>query len=139
MSFSTLLRVLPRAIISLQATPALTRPASVLFNQRETTFLAVNRRELSTEDQSDNSNQAAPTEGELKLAKLLLARFPKSNKIDVKDVSGGCGSMYIVMVETVEFKGMRTIKQHQLVNETLRDEIKNNMHGLRVFTAVPPS
>lgn len=54
----------------------------------------------------------------------------------VVDISGGCGAMYEISVETVEFKGMPRVKQHQLITETLKDEIKN-MHGLRIHTAVP--
>lgn len=30
---------------------------------------------------------------------------------------GGCGAMYEVHVESMEFKGKRTIQQHQLVNQ----------------------
>jgi stress-induced morphogen len=29
------------------------------------------------------------------------------------------------------------VKQHQLVNDTLRKQIRNEMHGLRIHTAVP--
>lgn len=78
------------------------------------------------------------TEAEAKLIGLLQARFPKARHIDVVDISGGCGAMYTVYVETSEFRNMRTVKQHQMVNDVLLAEIKNNMHGLRIQTAVPP-
>uniref|UniRef100_A0AAX7TMT5 BolA family member 3 n=1 Tax=Astatotilapia calliptera TaxID=8154 RepID=A0AAX7TMT5_ASTCA len=50
--------------------------------------------------------------------------------------SGGCGAMYEIHIESSEFKGKRTVQQHQLVNQALKDEIQN-MHGLRIFTDVP--
>ena len=76
------------------------------------------------------------TPGEQKLIEMLKERFSKSKLIEVVDISGGCGSMYAVYVETKEFKGLRTVKQHQLVTEVLRKEIKDNMHGVRIQTAV---
>lgn len=84
----------------------------------------------------ESSNERVITEGETKLINMLRERFPKAKQVDVIDISGGCGSMYAVYVETSEFKNMRTVKQHQLVNEVLKKEIKNNMHGLRIQTAV---
>ncbi|XP_060693925.1 bolA-like protein 3 isoform X3 [Hemiscyllium ocellatum] len=48
----------------------------------------------------------------------------------------GCGAMYEVHVESVEFKGKRVVQQHQMINQALKDEIQA-MHGLRIFTAVP--
>ncbi|MBN3273730.1 BOLA3 protein, partial [Polyodon spathula] len=44
--------------------------------------------------------------------------------------------MYEIHVESEEFKGKKTVQQHQLVNQALKEEIKA-MHGLRIFTAVP--
>ncbi|CAF99621.1 unnamed protein product [Tetraodon nigroviridis] len=44
--------------------------------------------------------------------------------------------MYEVHIESMEFKGKRTIQQHQLVNQALKEEIQG-MHGLRIFTNVP--
>lgn len=84
---------------------------------------------------SESSN--GPSEGEQKLVNLLRARFPDAKTIEVVDISGGCGAMYTVYVEASEFKNLRTVKQHQLVNDCLRTEIRNNMHGLRIQTAVP--
>lgn len=44
--------------------------------------------------------------------------------------------MYEIYVETTEFKGLSTVKQHRLITETLKSEIKD-MHGVRIHTAVP--
>lgn len=55
----------------------------------------------------------------------------------VKDISGGCGSMYEIHVESrQDFEGKRIVMQHKLVTDALRSEV-GKMHGLRVFTTVP--
>ena len=64
----------------------------------------------------------------------LRVKFPKATDIAVMDVSGGCGAMFEVYVEAPDFKGMRVVKQHQLVNQALASQIKE-MHGLRISTA----
>lgn len=55
--------------------------------------------------------------------------------LDVRDVSGGCGSMFAILIESKSFKGMTMVKQHRLVNEILKDEIKK-WHGLQLRTKV---
>lgn len=54
----------------------------------------------------------------------------------MSDVSGGCGAMYEIIVESSEFQGISRVKQHQMITDTLKEEIKD-MHGLRIHTAVP--
>jgi len=76
------------------------------------------------------------TDGEKKIFKILLDKFPDATEVDVKDISGGCGSMYEVYLTSTSFIGKRTVLQHRLVNEALKEEIKD-MHGLRIFTSVP--
>lgn len=44
--------------------------------------------------------------------------------------------MYNIQVESIDFKGLSTIKQHRLITETLKTEIKD-MHGIRIFTSIP--
>ncbi|KAG2732419.1 hypothetical protein G9P44_004836 [Scheffersomyces stipitis] len=71
-------------------------------------------------------------EYEKKIYGILKSEFePKS--LSVKDVSGGCGSMFAIVVESERFKGIPMIKQHRLVNETLKDEIAQ-WHGLQLKT-----
>jgi stress-induced morphogen len=72
---------------------------------------------------------------EARLISLLRDRFPSATDMAVVDVSGGCGSMYEVFVEAPDFKGMRTVRQHQMITDALKAEIKD-MHGLRISTAV---
>ncbi|XP_070621223.1 bolA-like protein 3 [Erythrolamprus reginae] len=79
---------------------------------------------------------ASQTEGEVRVARVLRERFPRAAAIRVVDVSGGCGAMYEIHIESEDFKEKRTIQQHQMVNQALSEEIKT-MHGLRIFTSVP--
>ncbi|XP_041864089.1 bolA-like protein 3 [Melanotaenia boesemani] len=76
------------------------------------------------------------TDGEIRIAKILKEKFPLASSLKVLDISGGCGAMYEIHIESSEFKGKRTVQQHQLVNQALKEEIQG-MHGLRIFTDVP--
>ncbi|CAJ1049634.1 bolA-like protein 3 [Xyrichtys novacula] len=76
------------------------------------------------------------TDGEVRIAAVLKEKFPMASSLKVVDISGGCGAMYEIHIESDEFKGKRTVQQHQLVNQALKDEIQG-MHGLRIFTDVP--
>ncbi|KAJ8249233.1 hypothetical protein GJAV_G00232610 [Gymnothorax javanicus] len=79
---------------------------------------------------------SSQTNGELRITQILKESFPQATSVRVQDISGGCGAMYEVHIESNEFKGKRTVQQHQLVNQALKDEIQG-MHGLRIFTDVP--
>ena len=84
---------------------------------------------------TSSSDTSPPTEKSL--IDQLRVKFPKATDIAVVDVSGGCGAMFEVFIEAPDFKGVRIVKQHQLVNEALKSQIKE-MHGLRISTAVSP-
>lgn len=60
----------------------------------------------------------------------------KATNIQVNDVSGGCGAMYEILIESTEFKGKPIVKQHMMVTQSLKAEIKD-MHGVRIHTQVP--
>ena len=45
--------------------------------------------------------------------------------------------MYEVYVEAPDFKGVRAVRQHQMITDALKAEIKD-MHGLRISTTVSP-
>ncbi|KAG7327291.1 hypothetical protein KOW79_008897 [Hemibagrus wyckioides] len=76
------------------------------------------------------------TEGEIRITKILKEKFPQASSLKVVDISGGCGAMYEIHIESDDFRGKRVVQQHQLVNQALKEEIKG-MHGLRIFTDVP--
>ena len=82
---------------------------------------------------SDGDN-SSPSQAEMSLINTLKDKFPSATDIAVVDISGGCGSMYEVYVESPDFKGIRLVKQHQMVSEALKGEIKE-MHGIRISTS----
>nr|AFK10851.1 bolA-like protein 3 [Callorhinchus milii] len=79
---------------------------------------------------------ATQTSSELRITGILKQRFPQASTIKVVDISGGCGAMYEIHIESKEFVGKRMVQQHQMVNEVLKQEIQE-MHGIRIFTTVP--
>lgn len=83
---------------------------------------------------TSSSSQATLTAMEkLVINKLQGALQPK--ELSVRDISGGCGSMFSIFVKSDKFTGLNTIKQHRLVNEILEEEIKQ-WHGLQLTTKV---
>ncbi|KAG5672666.1 hypothetical protein PVAND_002777 [Polypedilum vanderplanki] len=68
---------------------------------------------------------------EEKLSEILKNHF--KGEIKVVDISGGCGSLFEVHIKSRDFKGLSLVKQHQMVNKALKEEVKQ-MHGIRIFT-----
>ncbi|KAL4097354.1 hypothetical protein QTP88_022147 [Uroleucon formosanum] len=85
---------------------------------------------------ADIPNVSTLKGGENILYLSLQKKFPQAKEIKIKDISGGCGAIFEVFISTSEFKGMSMVKQHQLINEVLKDEIKS-MHGIRIHTEIP--
>ena len=79
---------------------------------------------------------ASQTEGEFKVTQILKEKFPRATAIKVTDISGGCGALYEIQIESEEFKEKRTVQQHQMVKQALKEVVKG-MHGLWIFTSVP--
>ncbi|EGF77320.1 hypothetical protein BATDEDRAFT_13976 [Batrachochytrium dendrobatidis JAM81] len=63
-----------------------------------------------------------------------LANQLQATRLNVKDISGGCGSMYAVEVASPMFYGISLVKQHRIVTDLLRDDIKA-MHGIQINTS----
>ncbi|KAF3077862.1 hypothetical protein TWF102_004479 [Orbilia oligospora] len=59
------------------------------------------------------------------------------SRLDVKDISGGCGSMYAVEIESPKFRGLTTLKMHREVQGILAEEIKG-WHGIQLKTKATP-
>ncbi|KAI8834537.1 bola-like protein [Chytriomyces cf. hyalinus JEL632] len=74
------------------------------------------------------------TQGEERIYKLLQSSLAPA-KLNVKDVSGGCGAMYAVEVASVKFKGQSLVKQHRMVVAAIEEEIKS-AHGVQIKTEV---
>lgn len=66
----------------------------------------------------------------------LLVQDLSPTKLEVQDISGGCGSMYALDIVSKAFKGLPVIKQHRLVNKVLGEEIKK-WHGVQLKTKAP--
>jgi len=66
----------------------------------------------------------------------VLNRELKPHRLEVKDVSGGCGSMYAIEVTSERFRGLGMLKQQRLVNGVLGERVKG-WHGVQMKTGVP--
>ncbi|KAL3237342.1 Bol3p RNJ42_00876 [Nakaseomyces bracarensis] len=73
-----------------------------------------------------------PTPEEARIHKKLVDAF-ETQEVRVQDVSGGCGSMYAIHITSPKFNSLTTIKQHQMVNEILKEDIPK-WHGLQLRT-----
>jgi stress-induced morphogen len=78
----------------------------------------------------------AASAAEEQIASLLRAQLTPT-ACRVVDISGGCGAMYQIHVESPKFAGKSLVQQHRLVNEILKEHIKE-MHGLRISTKASP-
>ena len=70
-------------------------------------------------------------------AKLLCSPLLGSpTQVLVEDRSGGCGANFFIMVESHVFRGIPRLKQHKLVQDVLREEIKK-WHAVSIETKIP--
>ncbi len=74
------------------------------------------------------------TDGEARIHTKLTDRLG-CTRLQVQDMSGGCGGMYSVTAVSPKFKGLSVLKQHRLVTDALKDEIAA-LHGIRITTQV---
>ncbi|KAH6576475.1 hypothetical protein BASA61_005275 [Batrachochytrium salamandrivorans] len=63
-----------------------------------------------------------------------LANQLQATRLNVADISGGCGSMYAVEIASPMFYGISLVKQHRIVTDLLKDDIKA-MHGIQIKTS----
>ena len=82
-----------------------------------------------------NTTVNAKTEGEKKIANLLTEKL-NPTYLEVRDVSGGCGAMYEIAIDSEQFSGKRLVQQHRLVTEALGPVVKT-LHGLTIKTGNP--
>lgn len=64
------------------------------------------------------------------------SRTQRADLQQVKDISGGCGSMYAFDIVSSKFSGLTMVKQHKMVNRIMADEIKG-WHGVQLVTKAP--
>ncbi|SPO00591.1 related to Altered inheritance of mitochondria protein 1 [Cephalotrichum gorgonifer] len=120
-----------------RALPRLTAP----FLQTTTTPLRA--YSSSSPAAANTAATAAPTtpqlpkptdldEHESALWDLLTAELSPTELL-VKDVSGGCGSMYSIDITSASFRGLGILKQQRLVNSVLGERVKG-WHGVQLRT-----
>jgi BolA-like protein 3 len=67
------------------------------------------------------------------LAQVLKTAL-NAHFVNVIDKSGGCGESYEVIVHASSFQGVPTIKQHRMVQEAIKDDIKK-WHAVSIKTS----
>ncbi|KAF0852401.1 mitochondrial BolA domain-containing protein [Andalucia godoyi] len=75
---------------------------------------------------------AAEGPTEASISKILRSALQPS-KLNVQDISGGCGVSFAVVVESPMFRGKTIVEQHRMVNSVLKQEMEV-MHALRIST-----
>ncbi|KAK4561836.1 hypothetical protein LTR86_004516 [Recurvomyces mirabilis] len=93
------------------------------------------RRWYATEPASTVEAPDYLDESERKIFQTLKTEL-QPTRLEVQDISGGCGSMYALDIVSEQFTGLPVIKQHRLVNKVLGDEIKK-WHGVQLKTKAP--
>ncbi|OCF55808.1 hypothetical protein L486_06561 [Kwoniella mangroviensis CBS 10435] len=106
---------------------------------RSSTLASSSSRIIQTRFQFRSYSTPTPTppldKGEQAIYDKLKSAFP-GQRLEVQDVSGGCGSFYAILISSNKFKGLSTIKQHKLVNACLKEDIQG-IHGLQVCEPRP--
>jgi len=74
-------------------------------------------------------------EAESQIWDLLAGEFAP-HELSVRDISGGCGSMYGIDISSERFRGVNMLKQQRMVNAVLGDKLKD-WHGVQLKTRVP--
>ena len=129
-----LLRSLSHAAVTCERVPIVSRN-KVNGNSRCELETVISSRRLFSSD--SGQGQGGVGSQEEKIIAVLRTSFPSASDIAVVDVSGGCGAMFEVYVEAPDFRGLRLVKQHQLVTKALKKEI-GDMHGIRISTEPSP-
>ncbi|KAK6517895.1 hypothetical protein TWF506_005071 [Arthrobotrys conoides] len=106
---------------------------------RTTTRFLVQRQRFSTGVRLGYPVEGIPEHLDEKEAGVFekLREGLSPSRLDVKDISGGCGSMYAVEIESPKFRGLTTLKMHREVQGILAEEIKG-WHGIQLKTKATP-
>ncbi|KAI9327156.1 bola protein [Zopfochytrium polystomum] len=133
MSQPPLRRSLSRAIAVAFPRPSASPRASQPFAPAAATWRSPLARFSSTA--VEGGVGADGTDGERVIFKKLADALSPV-KLNVRDVSGGCGAMYAVEVASPKFKGVPLVKQHRMVMDAIDGEIRA-AHGVQIKTEVP--
>jgi BolA-like protein 3 len=99
-----------------------------ITNQRQCRTLSTSNSEAKANSDSETSSESAIRD--------LLAKELQPVHLSVEDTSGGCGSFFAIHVVSEKFNGLMMVKQHRLVNDILKDHIKD-IHGMTLNTQTP--
>ncbi|CAK7239723.1 MAG: hypothetical protein STHCBS139747_001158 [Sporothrix thermara] len=127
--------------ISQRAALASRRPAPFLAASRA--YSATAAAAAASDASSSSSSTSLPPipkpdfldEAESHIWDLLVAAF-EPHELSVRDISGGCGSMYGIEISSERFRGANMLKQQRMVNAALGDLIKG-WHGVQLKTRAP--
>ncbi|KAJ2726362.1 hypothetical protein GGI07_000677 [Coemansia sp. Benny D115] len=70
-----------------------------------------------------------PAVAESTIKNLVCNNIANVTHIEVEDVSGGCGSMFNLLIVSDEFKNLMRLKKHKMVHQALGDTMKD-LHAL---------
>ncbi|VUC38033.1 unnamed protein product [Clonostachys rosea] len=96
------------------------------------------RRAYSSAAPAEDDDPPSMTPAELSIAEQLSSNetLSPTTSLLVRDVSGGCGSMYAIDIVSPKFKGKTLLAQQRLVTKALGDRVKE-WHGVQIRTSVP--
>lgn len=58
-------------------------------------------------------------------------------EVDVRDTSGGCGTMFEIKIIAEEFQNKSIVQQHKVVTKILKEDIAQ-WHGFTLVTSASP-
>ncbi|KJX93243.1 bola-like protein [Zymoseptoria brevis] len=121
-----------------RASTKLSSPSTLLPRIAQPSRTPLQRLSVRTYSATPSAEVQAPdylNESERQIFDKLKTSLQPS-KLEVQDISGGCGSMYGLDIVSEQFKGLSVIKQHRMVNQILGEEIKK-WHGVQLKTKAP--
>lgn len=66
----------------------------------------------------------------------LLNEKLKPTKLQIVDISGGCGQSFQVNIASEAFEGVSAIKRHRMVHEAIKQEMEG-IHALNIVAVTP--
>jgi len=59
--------------------------------------------------------------------------------VDLRDVSGGCGAQFTLLIVAEAFEGVSLVKQQRMVNDTLKEFLTHpgTVHSITMRTMAP--
>ncbi|CAK7566960.1 MAG: hypothetical protein SEPTF4163_004917 [Sporothrix epigloea] len=132
--------VMAASLATRRKTPALSRLAAPFSHRFYSATAAASSSTASTASSASKTPPPIPKpdfldDAESHIWDLLVEAFAP-HELSVRDVSGGCGSMYGIEISSERFRGANTLKQQRMVNAALGDLIKG-WHGVQLKTRAP--